>query len=80
MVCGYFRENIPCGLLGICTFVHVNKNLGLNYYANMKDAPLSNLLRKDSINTENKLMDLSNSSCQCCPDTGRHTGAYFRAG
>ena len=25
MVCGYFREDIPCELLGIFTLVHVNK-------------------------------------------------------
>ena len=24
MVCGYFREEIPCELLGVCTLVHVN--------------------------------------------------------
>ena len=27
MVCGYFRKNIPCGLLGKCTLIHVNQNL-----------------------------------------------------
>ena len=27
MVCGYFRENIPCELLGICALVHVNNNI-----------------------------------------------------
>ena len=26
MVCGYFGEEIPCELLGMCTLVHVNKN------------------------------------------------------
>ena len=26
MVCGYFRKNIPCELIGICTLVHVNHN------------------------------------------------------
>ena len=42
----------------------------------MKDAPLSKLLRKDNIKTENELMVLSNSSWQDYPDTGRSTGVY----
>ena len=41
----------------------------------MKDAPLSDLLRKASINNVNKLMDFPDSSWKYCPDTGRHTGA-----
>ena len=28
--CGYFREDIPCELLGICTLVHVNRNFQMN--------------------------------------------------
>ena len=30
-----------------------------------------------SIKTENQLMDLSDSSWQDCPDTGRSTGSYI---
>ena len=51
--------------------------MGLKYYAEMKDAPLYDLLRQASINTDNQLMDLSDSSCQDCTDTGRSTGAYI---
>ena len=54
-----------------------NKTLGLNYYANMKDAPLSDLLRQASINTENQLRDLYDSSWKDCPDTVRSTGLYI---
>ena len=43
----------------------------------MNDAPVSNLLRQDSIKTENQLMDLFNSSWQDFPNTGRSTGAYI---
>ena len=43
----------------------------------MNDAPVSYLLRKDSIKTENKLMYFSDSSWKDCPDTGRSTGAYI---
>ena len=54
-----------------------NKTLGLNYYADMKDAPLSKMLRQAIIKTENQLMSFSDSSWQYCPDTGRSKGAYI---
>ena len=63
-------------LVYLLRYIRDNKTLGLNYYANMKDAPLSDLLRKASMNTENKLMDFSDSSWKYFPDTFRHTGAY----
>ena len=43
----------------------------------MKDAPLSDLLRKASIKTENILMELSHPCWKYFPDTGRSTGAYI---
>ena len=43
----------------------------------MKDVRLSDLLRQASINIDNQLMSLSDSSWQDCPDTGRITGAYI---
>ena len=43
----------------------------------MKDEPLSDLLIQASINTDNQLMVLSDSSCQYFPDTGRITGVYI---
>ena len=43
----------------------------------MKDSPLSDLLRKDIIKTENQLMDLSGSSWKYFPDTGRSTASYI---
>ena len=51
--------------------------MGLKYYANINDAPVSDLLIKASIKTENRFMDFSDSSWQDCPDTGRITGAYI---
>ena len=51
--------------------------MGLKYYANMNDAPVSDLLRQAIIKTENKFMDFSDSSWQDCPDTGRSTGEYI---
>ena len=65
------------GWVHILRYIRDNKNLGLNYYADMKDVPLSDLLRKNSTNTENQLMAFSDSSWKDCPDTGRSTGSYI---
>ena len=54
-----------------------NMNLGLIYYAKIEDAPLSEILRQDIINSKNQLTVLSHSSWQDCPDTDRSTGAYI---
>ena len=43
----------------------------------MKNAPLSYLSRKSSINTKNQLMDFSDSSWQDCTNTGRSTRTYI---
>ena len=51
--------------------------MGLKYYADMNDAPVTDLLIQDSIKTENHLMDFSDYSWQYCPDTGRSTGALI---
>ena len=51
--------------------------MGLKYYADINDAPVSDPLIKSSIKTENQFMIFSDSSWQDCPDTGRSTGAYI---
>ena len=51
--------------------------MGLKYYANLNDAPVTDLLRQVNLNTKNQLMDFSDSSWQDFPDTGRSTGAYI---
>ena len=43
----------------------------------MNDALVSDLLRQDSIKTDNQLMDLSYSSWKDCTDTGRSKGVYI---
>ena len=48
----------------------------MKYYADINDAPVSDLLKQDSIKTENHLMDFYDSSWQDFLDTGRSTGAY----
>ena len=65
------------GLVHLLRYIRDNKTLGLKYYASMKDAHLSDLLRQASIKNENQLMDFSDYSWKYCPDTGRNTGAYI---
>ena len=48
----------------------------MKYYAGMKDAQLSNLLRQYSINTDNQLMIFYDSSWKDCIDIGRSKGSY----
>ena len=65
------------GLLHLLRYIWVNKNLGLKYHAEMKDAPLSNLLRQSSINTNNQLVVFSYSIRKECQYTSRSTGIYI---
>ena len=65
------------GLIYLLRYIRDNKTLGLKYYADMNDAPVSDLLRQASIETKNHLMDFSGSSWQYFTDTGISTGAYI---
>ena len=47
------------------------------YYADMRYAYLSDVLRQANNNTENQLMVFSYSSWKYCPDTGISTGEYI---
>ena len=58
-------------------YIRENKTLGLKYHDEMKDEPLSNLLRKDSISTENQLMVFSDYSWQYFPDIDRSIVSYI---
>ena len=51
--------------------------MGLKYYADLNDAPVTDLLIQANIKTNNHLMDFSDSSWQEFPDTGRSTGVYI---
>ena len=54
-----------------------NKTLSWNYYADINDAPVSDLLRQSSIKHENQLLSFSNYIWKYCPKTGISTGAYI---
>ena len=58
-------------------YIRYNKTLGLKYYADLNNAPVTDLLRQANINTKNRLMNFSDSSWQYCPDTGSSTGSYI---
>ena len=51
------------GLIHLLRYIRDNKTLGLKYYVNMNDAPVSEVLRQAIIKTKNHLMDFSDSSC-----------------
>ena len=63
-------------LVHLLRYIRYNKSLGLKYYADMNDAPVSELLRKAIIKTENNLMNFSDYSWQDFPYTGRIAGEY----
>ena len=65
------------GLVHLLRYIRDNKTLGLKYYVDLNDAPVTDLLRQANIKTNNSLMAFSDSSWQDCPDTGRSTGAYI---
>ena len=62
-------------LIHLLRHVGDNKTLGLKYYADLNDAPVTDLLRQANIKTKNLLMAFSDSSWQDFPDTGRITEA-----
>ena len=64
-------------LVHLLIYIGENKTLVLKYYSDIKDAPLYDLMRQASINTENQLMVFSDSSWKNFPDTGRSKGAYI---
>ena len=64
------------GLVHLLRYIRGNRTLGLNYYSDMKDAPLSDLLIQDNIKTDNHFMSLSDSSCKYFPDTGTYIIFY----
>ena len=65
------------GLIHLLRYIRDNKTLGLKYYADLNDAPVTYILGQAIIKTKNHLMDFSDSSWQDFPHTGRSTGAYI---
>ena len=51
--------------------------MGLKYYADLNDAPVTDLLKQANIKTNNHLVAFSDLSWQDFPDTRKSTGAYI---
>ena len=64
-------------MVHLLIYIRDNNTLGLNYYACMKSAPLSEILIQARIKTKNQLMDFSDSGWQDFSDTDISTGAYI---
>ena len=65
------------GLIHFLRYIRDNNILGLKYYEDLNDVPVTGILRQANIKTRNHLMAFSDSSWKDCPDTGRSTGAYI---
>ena len=65
------------GLVYLSRYIRDNITLGLKYFTNTKDTPLSDLLIQPSIKTENQLMAFFDFSWQDFPYTGRSKLAYI---
>ena len=65
------------GLIHLLRYIRDNNTLGLKYYADLNDAPVTDLLRKSNVKTRNHLMAFYDSSWQDCLYTGRSTGEYI---
>ena len=64
-------------LIHLLRYIRYNKTLGLKYYEDMNDAPVTDLLRQASITTENHVINFYVSSRKDCTNTGRSTGTYI---
>ena len=49
------------GLIHLLRYIRDNKTLGLKYYADMNDAPVTDILRQANIKTKNPLLAFSDS-------------------
>ena len=64
-------------LVHLLRYIRDNITLFLKCYADINDAPVTDLLRQAINKTENQLIDISDSSWQYFPDTGKSTGEYI---
>ena len=65
------------GLVHLLRYIRDNKTLSLKYYADMNDAPVTDILTQANIKTKKHLLDFSDSSWKAFPDSGRSTVAYI---
>ena len=71
------------GLVNQLIYIRENKTLGLKYYADMNDAPVSDLLRKASIKNDNHLINfliLVGKVVQTLDEVQEHTLSFIKVG
>ena len=71
------------GLVHILRYIRENKTLGLKYYANINDAPVSDLFIQARIKTKNHLMDfliLVGKIVQTLVEVQDHTLYFIKVG
>ena len=64
-------------LIHLLRYIRDNKTLVLKYYADINDAPVTDILKQAIIKTKNHLMAFSDSSWHDFLYTGRSTGEYI---
>ncbi|MGH7973945.1 MAG: reverse transcriptase domain-containing protein [bacterium] len=62
-------------LIHLLGYIRDNASLGLRFYSNLEEAPVTKLLKEHNITPRRALFSFSDSSWQDCPDTGRSTGS-----
>ena len=65
------------GLIHLLRYIREDNTLGLKYYVDIIDAPVTDLLRQASTKTKNHLVTFSDSSWHDFPYTGRSTLSYI---
>ena len=65
------------GLVHLLRYIRDNTNLGLWYYANIEDVPISDILIQDSINKESQLMVFYDYRWEDYPYTVRSIVEYI---
>ena len=71
------------GLINLLRYINYNKALGLKYYADLKNSPVTDQLRQANIKRKNHLIDFSDSSCQYCytlKEVQEHTLYFIKMG
>ncbi|MGH3054708.1 MAG: reverse transcriptase domain-containing protein, partial [Gaiellaceae bacterium] len=64
-------------LIFLLGYLRDNPYLGIKFYSNIADAPVTQLLRSQNITPSSNFYSFSDSSWQDCPTSGRSTGSYL---
>ena len=65
------------GLVHLWRYIRDNRTLGLKYYSDLNDAPVTDILRQVNIKTKNHLMAFSDSSWKDCRHWNKYRSVYY---